>query len=88
MKLAMISEMSTHIKDKPVKGWLKRKGRMNTWCRRWFILTDKLLIVFLRNEDKKTQDCINLNKQIIVEPPCDSNDPRNCYFDIVTGQLP
>lgn len=79
--------MDVGAKDKDLKGWLKRKGgRMNTWSRRWFVLKDQFLFMFLRDDDKKSQDCITLDGQIIVEPPADPNDPRHGYFDIVMGQ--
>lgn len=74
-------------KDKDLKGWLKRKGgRMNIWSRRWFVLSDKFLFVYLRDEDKKFNDCISLDGQIITEPAIDqnSNDPKKFYFDIVS----
>ncbi|CAG5132493.1 unnamed protein product, partial [Candidula unifasciata] len=72
--------------DKDLKGWLKRKGgRMNSWSRRWVVLKDQLLFIFLKEEDRKYQDCIILDGQIIVEPPPDPGEPRHGYFDIVTG---
>ncbi|XP_059177054.1 rho GTPase-activating protein 25-like [Physella acuta] len=79
--------MSLPPKDKDLKGWLKRKGgRMNIWSRRWFVLSDKFLFVYLRDEDKKFNDCISLDGQIITEPAIDqnSNDPKKFYFDIVS----
>ena len=75
-------------KDKDLKGWLRRKGgRMNTWSRRWFVLTDRFLFIYLREEESKSSDCITLDEHIIVEPPVDLNDPKRVYFDIVTGEI-
>ncbi|BFZ02711.1 hypothetical protein BsWGS_05750 [Bradybaena similaris] len=78
--------MDVRPKDKDLKGWLKRKGgRMNTWSRRWVVLKDQLLFIFLREDDRKYQDCVILDGQVIVEPVPDPGEPRHAYFDIVTG---
>ncbi|BFZ17773.1 hypothetical protein BsWGS_20812 [Bradybaena similaris] len=77
--------MTTPPRPEDLRGWLKRKGgRMKTWSRRWFVLTDKFLFIFLRDDDRRSQDCITLNGQLIVEPPVDPADPCRGYFDIVT----
>ena len=77
-----------HKKDKNLKGWLRRKGgRMNTWSRRWFILSDKYLFMFVREDDSKSADSIALDEHIIVEPPVDLHEPKRVYFDIVTGKV-
>ncbi|RUS73722.1 hypothetical protein EGW08_018528 [Elysia chlorotica] len=72
-------------KDKDLRGWLRRKGgRMNTWSRRWFVLTDRFLFMYAREEETKSSDCITLDEHIIVEPPVDLHEPKRVYFDIVT----
>lgn len=72
-----------------VRGWLRRKGqRLHNWSRRWFVLSDKFIFIYAREDDKKSQDIITLSKQIIVEPPVDPNDPKIGYFDIVTENSP
>lgn len=57
---------------------------MHTWSRRWFVLNDKFLFMFLKEEDAKSADCITLDEHMIVEPPVDLSDPKKVYFDIVT----
>ncbi|CAG5120760.1 unnamed protein product [Candidula unifasciata] len=77
--------MSAPPKAEDLRGWLKRKGgRMKTWSRRWCVLTDKFLFIFLREDDRRSQDCITLSGQLIVEPPADPADTCRGYFDIVT----
>ncbi|GFO38185.1 rho GTPase-activating protein 24 [Plakobranchus ocellatus] len=72
-------------KNENLKGWLKRKGgRMNTWSRRWFVLNDKFLFMYLREEDSKSADCITLDEHSVIEHPIDINDPKKVVFDIVT----
>ncbi|KAK7003363.1 rho GTPase-activating protein 25 [Biomphalaria glabrata] len=81
--------MTYYPKDKPLRGWLKRKGgRMNSWSRRWCILSDKFLFFYLKEDDKKHSDCISLEDQTITEPGPDPNsvEPRRYQFDIVCGQ--
>ncbi|XP_012938951.1 rho GTPase-activating protein 24 [Aplysia californica] len=76
---------STRKTKDGVQGWLKRKGgALKTWPRRWCVLNDKCFFLYNREDDQKPQDIITLDKQIIVEPPADYNDPKQGYFDIVS----
>lgn len=83
----MNASQNMQHKDRDTKGWLRRKGgRMNTWSRRYCVLSDKFLFMYLKEDDNKFSDCITLNGQTIVEPPVDPNaESKRCYFDIISA---
>ena len=69
-----------------VQGWLKRRGGpLKTWSRRWCVLNDKFLFMYLREDDKNHQESFHLDRQTVAEPTPDIHNPQHGYFDIVTG---
>ncbi|XP_067671456.1 rho GTPase-activating protein 24-like isoform X1 [Haliotis asinina] len=70
------------------KGWLLKKGgMMKIWHRRWFVLTDKMLFQFSKEDDIKPQSSYFLTSgsHKVTEHPVSPDEPEKFCFDLVPG---
>ncbi|XP_071106222.1 rho GTPase-activating protein 24-like isoform X2 [Haliotis cracherodii] len=70
------------------KGWLLKKGgMMKIWHRRWFVLTDKMLFQFSREDDIKPQSSYFLTSgsHKVTEHAVNPDEPEKFCFDLVPG---